>query len=790
MSNQPLITRARQALSVLRDNTPISPLPFDPLEPLEQQSAIAPYTPLPFEVPQLRASPPTEHKEAVFAWPSFANGAPSWQMLNLAAYVREGFDRNAIIYAAIMYKYRALSSAPLRAFQGDPENPKRAKPTTPLSKLLHRPNPHQSAVEFLGLADIYLNIAGNSFIYLERDANDAKGTGLPVRMWNLRPDRVQLVPGDGTILGYIYRPEASTVYNAMPIVRADMMHTKLPNPGDSYEGLGYGLSPMMPAAQSGDVDNSVTTFLKTLFETKTMLGGVLEFNFAMDDDTVRQSKRRWREAYGGVENWGEVAVLDQGGKFTPFSPDFQKLSFDTLDNRNGKRMLGPFGVPGMLIGESMDSGTYSNFEQADEVFWKNTFDPELGLFEAQFEHYLTDGDIFPHYDRSKVKALQGDILKKIDGAHKLWTMGTPRDISYSTVGLIVPETPGGKISYIPGAMLQVAEDGTPIRPAGAAPTQGHLPDSGGNPADNTGSLTDTTAPSKALPAPLSKLDRIRQIVKSWTAADKEVIGKGIDQLATDHEKAFSKAARKQFDADQREILALVTSAKQKALAQKATINWLAMLKEVTDYLDAAGADGWREAFIPLMEGVVNDAGKFWSAKLGMEFDVRNWRGEEWFDSYTLKFAQPINQTTSDTIHDVLAQGQAEGWSHQTMQGNLETLFKQWMDGDLSAEDFEWLEARLPPYRIEMIARTETMHSASAGTNGLFNEWGVTKRSWLATVDGRTRPSHQAADGQVRDIDEPFDVGDSQMMYPLDDSLGAGPEEIVDCRCAELPIVDE
>ena len=39
-------------------------------------------------------------------------------------------------------------------------------------------------------------------------------------------------------------------------------------------------------------------------------------------------------------------------------------------------MFGPFGVPGMLIGLSMDSATFSNFyEQADRAFWQNTFYP-------------------------------------------------------------------------------------------------------------------------------------------------------------------------------------------------------------------------------------------------------------------------------------------------------------------------------------------------------------------------------------------------------------------------------
>ena len=48
---------------------------------------------------------------------------------------------------------------------------------------------------------------------------------------------------------------------------------------------------------------------------------------------------------------------------------------------------------------------------------------------------------------------------------------------------------------------------------------------------------------------------------------------------------------------------------------------------------------------------------------------------------------------------------------------------------------------------------------------------------------RVRADHADVDGQVVDISRPFRVGKYMMMYPKDDSLGAGLEEIVNCRCS-------
>lgn len=63
------------------------------------------------------------------------------------------------------------------------------------------------------------------------------------------------------------------------------------------------------------------------------------------------------------------------------------------------------------------------------------------------------------------------------------------------------------------------------------------------------------------------------------------------------------------------------------------------------------------------------------------------------------------------------------------------------------------------------------------------ESGYTEKTWHTMRDKRVRDTHRDVEGMTVPIMEPFEVGDSLMMYPRDDSLGAGMEEIANCRCS-------
>lgn len=62
-----------------------------------------------------------------------------------------------------------------------------------------------------------------------------------------------------------------------------------------------------------------------------------------------------------------------------------------------------------------------------------------------------------------------------------------------------------------------------------------------------------------------------------------------------------------------------------------------------------------------------------------------------------------------------------------------------------------------------------------------------KKVWLATLDERTRDSHAEMDGVEVDVDEPFDVNGSDLMFPADPN--GDPSEVYNCRCTMIYNVD-
>ncbi len=92
-------------------------------------------------------------------------------------------------------------------------------------------------------------------------------------------------------------------------------------------------------------------------------------------------------------------------------------------------------------------------------------------------------------------------------------------------------------------------------------------------------------------------------------------------------------------------------------------------------------------------------------------------------------------------------------------------------------------------RSETISNTETAAAFNYSRDKAMREAGVTHKRWLHSMSPlikEPRPTHLEADGQTVPIDEPFDVGGVQFMRPADDSLGAGPEDIINCHCVAIP----
>lgn len=82
-------------------------------------------------------------------------------------------------------------------------------------------------------------------------------------------------------------------------------------------------------------------------------------------------------------------------------------------------------------------------------------------------------------------------------------------------------------------------------------------------------------------------------------------------------------------------------------------------------------------------------------------------------------------------------------------------------------------ARTEGHRIQVQSAMDACHKAKDMGADVVKQWD-------STLDSRTRDSHVAVDGEVRELDKPFSNG---LMFPGDPSGGAA--EVVNCRCALL-----
>ena len=60
--------------------------------------------------------------------------------------------------------------------------------------------------------------------------------------------------------------------------------------------------------------------------------------------------------------------------------------------------------------------------------------------------------------------------------------------------------------------------------------------------------------------------------------------------------------------------------------------------------------------------------------------------------------------------------------------------------------------------------------------------GMRYKTWITMQDDKVRHTHRVLNGKTIGIYQPFQVGNYQMMFPVDRSLGASQKEIANCRC--------
>lgn len=127
----------------------------------------------------------------------------------------------------------------------------------------------------------------------------------------------------------------------------------------------------------------------------------------------------------------------------------------------------------------------------------------------------------------------------------------------------------------------------------------------------------------------------------------------------------------------------------------------------------------------------------------------------------------------------------------TTQANLQSIISQGITDGLSQREVAKRIRDIAPgiagSRADTIARTETHSAANTSALATARATGLNLvKEWAAAEDERTRKAHDDADGQRRELDEPFLVGGEELSRPGDPNGRAA--NVINCRCAVLYVL--
>ena len=301
-------------------------------------------------------------------------GRPVWTSRDYEKFADEAYVRNAVANRCVSLVAGGAAEAMgalLLSRRGGEE-----VAASPLLDLLSRPCPGMGRAQFFEALFSYLLLQGNAYV-------EAVGPerGAPQELWNLRPDRMKVVPGAfGMPQAFEYshggrtkRWDVNPMTGAGPILHVPEFH-----PTDDW----YGLSRTEPAAYAVDRHNAASGHDKALLDNGARPSGALVFEpikgsggegVSAPRAVIEDAEKALKDRHGGPGNAGKPMVLSGSVKWqemglSPKDMDFRESKLDAA-----RDICEAFRVPSILIvpGQS----TYNNVREAKLALYEEAVLP-------------------------------------------------------------------------------------------------------------------------------------------------------------------------------------------------------------------------------------------------------------------------------------------------------------------------------------------------------------------------------------------------------------------------------
>jgi HK97 family phage portal protein len=278
----------------------------------------------------------------------------------------------------------------------------------PVQRLFRKPNRLQTWFEFYEQMQVALLLRGNAYAVILRDSR-----GNPAELIPCNPDAVQpLEASDGSLFYQISRVglfQLAVLRDVPQRVPAE----------DVFHLRGMSFNATVGANRTGLARDSIGVTLGLEQQAARWMANGARPSFllksakSLTKEAAERLKSTWERLFGGIQNVGATAVLEEGLEAQPLSISAVDLEFIAQRKLSIEDVTRWFRMPPHKIGVT-DGLSKTNQAQADQDYVNNTIMPDLVRWEQKFvDCFDLDGDAY-EVDFDEDELLRADVLTRLN----------------------------------------------------------------------------------------------------------------------------------------------------------------------------------------------------------------------------------------------------------------------------------------------------------------------------------------------------------------------------------------
>ena len=358
------------------------------------------------------------------------------------------------VYSCVRILSEAVAGLPLHLYRYNDSGSKEKAVDHPLYRLLHdEPNPEMSSFVFRETLMTHLLLWGNAYAQIIRN-----GKGEIISLYPLMPNKMTVERDESGHLYYSYQrsnDEAIGESGRVILKPSDVLHI----PGLGFDGL-VGYSPIAMAKNAIGLAIATEEYGAKFFANGAAPSGVLEHPGTLKDPS--KIRVAWQSQFGGSQNSGKVAVLEEGMKYTPISISPEQAQFLETRKFQINEIARIFRVPPHMVGD-LEKSSFSNIEQQSLEFVKYTLDPWVVRWEQSImRSLLSPTEKSEYFVKFNLEGLlRGDYQSRMNGyaigRQNGWM--SANDIRELENLDLIPDEDGGNLYLVNGNMLPLVKAG-------------------------------------------------------------------------------------------------------------------------------------------------------------------------------------------------------------------------------------------------------------------------------------------------------------------------------------------